>query len=127
MIGIIFGEFRYKVAEGLYKVLQGGNEQAFLDTLEYLIYEDKNEKKHERRQTLVNHYKRYKDHLLDYRHRINKDLKQEKELYGMGVIEGYVDKNIARRMKNQDMSWSKNGAEAMAKILMLKHNLKLKD
>jgi len=45
----------------------------------------------------------------------------------MGVVEGYVDKNIARRMKNQGMSWSKKGAEAMAKILMLKHNKKLKE
>lgn len=119
--------FGYEVAEGLYEVLQNGDDQAFLDTLESLIYEGENEKKHERRQTLVNHYKKYKDHLLDYRHRINKDLKQEKELYGMGVIEGYVDKNIARRMKNQGMSWSKNGAEAMAKILMLKHNQQLKE
>jgi len=45
----------------------------------------------------------------------------------MGVAEGYVDKNVARRMKNQGMSWSKKGAEAMVKILMLRHNGELKE
>lgn len=45
----------------------------------------------------------------------------------MGAAEGYVDKNVARRMKNQGMSWSKKGAEAMARILMLKHNKELKE
>ncbi len=119
--------FGYDVTEGLYEVLQDGDKQVFLDTLESLIYEGDNEKKHERRQKLINHYKKYEEHLLDYRHRIKSELKTNKELNGMGVIEAYVDKNIARRMKNQGMSWSKDGAEAMAKIMMLKHNQQLKE
>jgi len=119
--------FGYEVAEGLYKVLQDGNDQAFLDTLEALICEGETEERQKRRQKLVNHYKKYKDHLLDYRYRVSEELKSKIKLYGMGVIEGYVDKNIARRMKNQGMSWSKQGSEAMAKILMLKHNRELKE
>jgi hypothetical protein len=119
--------FGYEIAEGLYKVLQEGEDQAFLDTLESLIWEAKTKEKQKQRHKLVKHYQKYKEHLLDYRYRLPEKLKQKKKLYGMGVVEGYVDKNIARRMKNQGMSWSKKGAEAMAKILMLKHNKKLKE
>lgn len=119
--------FGYEIAEGLYKVLQEGEVQAFLDTLELLIWEAKTKEKQKQRHKLVKHYQKYKEHLLDYRYRLPEKLKQKKKLYGMGVVEGYVDKNIARRMKNQGMSWSKKGAEAMAKILMLKHNKKLKE
>lgn len=119
--------FGYEIAEGLYKVLQEGEVQAFLDTLESLIWEAKTKEKQKQRHKLVKHYQKYKEHLLDYRYRLPEKLKQKKKLYGMGVVEGYVDKNIARRMKNQGMSWSKKGAEAMAKILMLKHNKKLKE
>ena len=119
--------FGYEIAEGLYKVLQEGEVQAFLDTLESLIWEAKTKEKQKQQHKLVKHYQKYKEHLLDYRYRLPEKLKQKKKLYGMGVVEGYVDKNIARRMKNQGMSWSKKGAEAMAKILMLKHNKKLKE
>jgi len=28
----------------------------------------------------------------------------KRKLYGMGIVEGYVDKNIVRRMKKQRMS-----------------------
>jgi len=119
--------FGYEIAEGLYKVLQEGEDQAFLDTLESLIWEAKTKEKQKQQHKLVKHYQKYKEHLLDYRYRLPEKLKQKKKLYGMGVVEGYVDKNIARRMKNQGMSWSKKGAEAMAKILMLKHNKKLKE
>jgi len=117
--------FGYEVAEGVYKALEGGNEEAFIDTLESLVCEGETEKKREERQALVEHYKRYKEHLLDYRHRIPEELKGDQDLHGMGVVEGYVDKKIARRMKHQGMSWSQKGAEAMAKILMLKHNQEL--
>jgi len=119
--------FGYEIAEGLYKVLQEGEVQAFLDTLESLIWEAKTKEKQKQQHKLVKHYQKYKEHLLDYRYRLPEKLKQKKKLYGMGVVEGYVDKNIARRMKNQGMSWSKKGAEAMSKILMLKHNKKLKE
>jgi len=119
--------FGYEIAEGLYKVLQHGDTQAFIDTLESLIWEAETKEKREKRRKLVKHYQKYKEHLLDYRYRLPEQLKGKRNLYGMGIVEGYVDKNIARRMKKQGMSWSKKGAEAMAKILMLKHNKKLKE
>jgi hypothetical protein len=117
--------FGYEVAKGLYETLQKGHVDTFIDTLESLVCEGETEEKQAKRQALVNHFKRYKEHLLDYRYRIPEGLRKEQELYGMGVAETYVDKNVARRMKNQGMSWSEKGAEAMVKILMLKHNQEL--
>lgn len=110
--------FGKEVSEGLYRVLQEGEAQVFLDTLESLICEGETEENRKERYQLVKHYQKYRDHLLDYRYRLSEGLKDKRLLHGMGA----VDKNIARRMKNQGMSWSKKGAEAMAKILMLKHN-----
>jgi hypothetical protein len=47
------------------------------------------------------------------------------ELYGMGVAETFVDKKIANRMKKRGMYWTREGAHAMAAILMLKSNREL--
>jgi len=117
-ITIHFGK---QIAEDLTGVLAGGKKKLFLDTLESLIYDGDNGKIIEGRETLFKHYKKYEGHLLDYRHRIKvKD--NYPELHGMGAIESYIGKIISRRMKNQGMSWKRLGAEAMVKILMLRHN-----
>lgn len=122
-IGLYFGR---EVADGLCRVLAEGRKQVFLDTLESLICMGETAENREMRRKLVKHFKKYEDHLLDYRYRIPIELRSG-ELHGMGAAESYVDKNVARRMKNQGMSWSKNGAEALARILMLKHNKELKE
>jgi len=117
--------FGKQIAEDLTKVLARGRKKLFLDTLESLIYDGDNGETIEGRETLFKHYKKYESHLLDYRHRIK--IKDDyPELHGMGAIESYIGKIIARRMKNQGMSWKRLGAEAMVKILMLRHNRILK-
>lgn len=122
-VGLYFGR---EVADDLCRVLAEGRKQVFLNTLESLICMGETAENREKRRKLVKHFKKYEEHLLDYRYRIPTELRN-KELHGMGAAEGYVDKNVARRMKNQGMSWSKKGAEAMARILMLKHNKELKE
>jgi len=101
--------FDKEVADCLYKELAKGNKKVFLDTLESLICEGKTPENRRKRRAIFKFFKRYEDHLLDYRHRMPKQLKR-KGLYGMGACESYIDKNIARRMKNQGMSWSIKGA-----------------
>ena len=113
--------FGKQIAEDLTRVLAYGKKKLFLDTLESLIHEVDNGKIVEDRETLFKHYKRYEGHLVDYRHRI-KTRDNYPELHGLGAIESYIGKIIARRMKNQGMSWKRLGAEAMVKILMLRHN-----
>ena len=118
--------FGTDVAQDLCKLLGRGKKQVFLDTLESLIWEGKTEENIKKRKEIFNHFKRKENHLLDYRHRI--EIKEfEQELHGLGAIESYVDKNVARRMKNRGMSWVRQGAEAMIKILMLVHNGILKE
>jgi hypothetical protein len=121
-ISLYFGR---EVAEGLCKVLADGRKRVFLDTLESLVCEGETVENRIKRQSLVNHFKKYEEHLLDYRYKIQPEIKKD-NLYGMGAVESYVGKNVARRMKNQGMSWSIKGADAMVRILMLKHNKELK-
>ena len=102
-VGLYFGR---EVADDLCRVLAEGRKQVFLDTLESLICMGETAENREKRRKLVKHFKKYEEHLLDYRYRIPTELRN-KELHGMGAAEGYVDKNVARRMKNQGMSWSK--------------------
>ena len=115
-----------EVAEGLCRILGQGKKHVFLDTLESLIYEGETKKNIEKRKEIFNHLKKNEKHLLDYRHRIEME-QFSQELHGLGAIESYVDKNAARRMKNRGMSWVRQGAEAMIKILMLAHNGILKE
>ncbi|MFP4042798.1 MAG: ISLre2 family transposase [Bacteroidales bacterium] len=117
--------FGKEVADNMYHILQRGDKKTFLDTLESLICEGETAELRRKRRSLVRHYKKNEDHLLDYRKRLPDGI-EKKDLSGMGAIESYVDKVIARRMKNQGMSWSRKGAEAMARILMLRQLDKLK-
>ena len=46
-------------------------------------------------------------------------------LRGLGAIEGNVDKLIADRMKKRGMSWTKRGANRMARLISLRETGKL--
>ena len=46
-------------------------------------------------------------------------------LRGLGAVEGNVDKLFADRMKKRGMSWTKEGADRMAKLITLSHSGKL--
>lgn len=53
--------------------------------------------------------------LRDYRLEVDGD-----GLRGLGAIEGNVDKLIADRMKKRGMSWTKRGADRMARLISLR-------
>jgi len=53
--------------------------------------------------------------LRDYRLEVDGD-----GLRGLGAIEGNVDKLIADRMKKRGMSWTRRGADRMARLISLK-------
>jgi hypothetical protein len=53
--------------------------------------------------------------LRDYRLVVDGD-----GLRGLGAIEGNVDKLIADRMKRRGMSWTKQGANSMARLISLR-------
>ena len=61
--------------------------------------------------------------LKDYRHAINVD----GNLRRTGAIEGNIDKLIARRMKNQGMSWTIQGIRRMLAVRLLLREGKLAD
>jgi hypothetical protein len=46
-------------------------------------------------------------------------------LRGLGAIEGNVDKLIAERLKKRGMSWTKQGADRMARLISLREMGKL--
>ncbi|MGH4125495.1 MAG: hypothetical protein ACREV6_21485 [Clostridium sp.] len=46
---------------------------------------------------------------------------------GMGTMESGIHNVLAGRMKHNGTSWSKNGAENMAKLLALKHEGRLEE
>jgi hypothetical protein len=46
-------------------------------------------------------------------------------LRGLGVVEGNVDKLFADRMKKRGMSWTKEGANRMAKLISLSRSGRL--
>ena len=55
--------------------------------------------------------------LRDYRLRL--DDGEVRGLRGLGAIEGNVDKLVANRMKKRGMSWTKKGAQRMARLLQM--------
>ena len=58
--------------------------------------------------------------LRDYRVEINGE-----GLRGLGAVESNVDKLFADRMKKRGMSWTKEGANRMARLISLSHSGKL--
>ena len=46
-------------------------------------------------------------------------------LRGLGAVEGNVDKLFADRMKKRGMSWTRDGANRMARLISLRHSGKL--
>jgi len=109
-----------EAADGLIRVLRKGELKVFVDTLESMEPVTPLEKMKTYKK-LRNFCKEYPQHLLDYRQRIGYEYEGVR-LYGMGIAETMVDKKLANRMKKRGMRWSKQGAFAMAALLMLRSN-----
>ena len=45
----------------------------------------------------------------------------------LGTAEGNIDKILANRFKKREMSWSKRGANSLAKVIALRENGELED
>jgi len=107
-------------ADRLLEILKKGKLKVFIDTLVSMEPCIPGEKMKIYKK-LCNFSQKYPEHLLDYRRRIGYEYKGIR-LYGMGIAETMVDKKVANRMKKRGMRWSKEGAMAMAGLLMLKGN-----
>ncbi|MDI6639184.1 MAG: UPF0236 family protein, partial [Bacillota bacterium] len=62
--------FGGKVEKGLWELLQKGDDEAFLDTLESLVSKAASEQNRQDRRKVVAFVKLYREHLLDYRFRL---------------------------------------------------------
>ena len=109
-----------RAAKRLLAHLNEGEVKVFRDTLESLEPVIP-EKKLPIYKKLLSLCKKYPDHLPDYRQRLGDEYKGI-ALFGMGAAETMVDKKIANRMKKRGMSWSRDGAAAMAALQMLRSN-----
>jgi hypothetical protein len=112
--------FRNKAKE-LMSVLETGDIQVFMDTLESLEPEVP-EKKRKLFNKLLRQCRKYPSHLVDYRSRLREEQRQGYFFSGLGVAETMVDKKLANRMKKRGMRWSREGAWCMALLLMLRAN-----
>lgn len=68
--------------------------------------------------------------LVDYRLRLPLLEKKRKKLLTFGTVAGNIDSTHCRRLssfKRRGMSWSKQGAHSLSKILVLQSNGKLAD
>lgn len=59
---------------------------------------------------------------INYVDRENFNLDTDQELKNLGTMEGSVHNVLATRIKGHGLSWSMTGANAMAKLLCLKHS-----
>jgi len=62
--------------------------------------------------------------LVDYRDRIQDT---DEDARGLGSVEGNIDKKVADRLSKRGMRWSKEGADAIGKVLELRANELLTD
>lgn len=60
--------------------------------------------------------------LVRYIDRENFNIETELELRDLGTMESSIHNVLATRMKGHGLSWSMTGAEAMAKLLCLRHS-----
>jgi len=125
--------FGGKVEKGLWELLQKGDDEAFLDTLESLVSKAASEQNRQDRRKVVAFIRLYREHLLDYRFRLQDGERRYTSefegirLHGLGVVETVLDKKIANRMKKRGMAWSDDGAGAMVAFLVSRGNNKLQE
>lgn len=110
-------------ARELNKMLKKGKtKESFEYLTDLLIKYNEDEDAFERLEKLYNYLSNNYDGLVPYRLRgIELPKLPEGLVYrGMGIMEGSVCDVIALRMKNRKMSWSKEGASNLARLLSLR-------
>ena len=87
------------------------------------LYENESdEKEKEKLREVYSYYENQKDFLIRYVDRENFTVYNEQELRDLGTMESSIHNVLATRMKGHGLSWSMTGAEAIAKLLCLKHS-----
>jgi len=108
-------------ARRLWAALRRGEVEAVLDTMEAdLRRADLPEATRRVREGLWRFLSSRKEQLRDYRRVLS--LPAGEVWRGVGAAEASVDKHLAVRMKKQGMSWTRRGADAMARLRALRAN-----
>lgn len=113
-------------AKRLIEAIRSGQIDAVIDTIEGSAYPDLPKETRKRRTALWLYLKNHQDALRDYREQLKGVLPADQIYGGMGAAEGSVDKSIANRMKKRGMSWTRKGADAMARLRSLRINGELR-
>jgi len=113
-------------AKKIRKYVNKNNYEDVFIELEGLYDIEENEKEREKILELITYLSTNVEYLERYTER-GLDLPEGIEYRGMGTIEGSQHNVICDRMKNRGMSWSKPGADNMAKLLCFKHSDGLED
>ena len=87
------------------------------------LYENESDEKEKQKlREVYIYYENHKDFLERYIDREDFNLDIEQELRDLGTMESSIHNVLATRMKGHGLSWSMTGADAMAKLLCLKHS-----
>ncbi len=104
------------------KLIKDKKFSQLIDECKKLYESETDEKEKEKLREVYIYYENNKDALVRYMDRENFNLKTGQELRDLGTMEGSVHNTLATRMKGHGLSWSTTGANAMAKLLCLKHS-----
>jgi hypothetical protein len=104
------------------KLIKDKKFSQLIDECKKLYEAERDEKEKEKLREVYIYYENNKDALVRYRDRENFNLETDQELKDLGTMEGSVHNVLATRMKGHGLSWSMTGADAMAKLLCLKHS-----
>jgi len=83
------------------------------------------EEKRKEAQELIHYILSNSFGLLNYREKLPQELKGN--LRALGAAEGNINKILANRFKKRGMSWSKRGANSLAKVNAMRENGDLED
>lgn len=108
--------------EKIKKLIKDKKFSQLVDECKKLYEAEADEKEKEKLREVYNYYENNKDALVRYMDRENFDLETDQELRDLGTMEGSIHNTLATRMKGHGLSWSTTGANAMAKLLCLKHS-----
>lgn len=104
------------------KLIKNKKFSMLIDECKKLYEAETDEKEKEKLREVYIYYENNKDALVRYMDRENFNLKTDQELRDLGTMEGSVHNTLATRMKGHGLSWSTTGANAMGKLLCLKHS-----
>jgi len=115
---------RGKGAQEVYSLLISHDLQGALNHLQKMQEEASKERKKEIEE-LTKYILSNSSGLSDYREKLPREL--QGNLRPLGAAEGNIDKILANRFKKRGMSWSKRGANSLAKVIALRENGELDD